>query len=292
MAIRRRLELEQLGERLLPSATPLLLPSFTVPQALAAAHPQQHHALAGHGEGTFTGHSLIVDAGVSYDLQGTADLARLGAVTVSGSVHGLGNILSGHATGTLTFTNDQGSVTVSLLGPLQKFFAPLPTDWHYQVTDATGAFKGLKDQGTLHLTFTQDPPGMTGIAIFPPLAHGTFTLTSPGAHSGHSPKAESGIDGVAMVGPIFPVDRPGVPNTRPLAGAVISVEPANGGPELTRVVADKNGRFHIDLAPGTYRLIPLPPQPGEALPRGTPLTVVVKPGDDTDVTVNYDSGIR
>ena len=38
----------------------------------------------------------------------------------------------------------------------------------------------------------------------------------------------------------------------PLAGAIITVQPANGGPEITRVRADLLGRFKIALAPGTY----------------------------------------
>ena len=41
------------------------------------------------------------------------------------------------------------------------------------------------------------------------------------------PKPPSGIMGTAVVGPISPVERPGVPNTRPLPGAIITVEPAN-----------------------------------------------------------------
>jgi len=96
---------------------------------------------------------------------------------------------------------------------------------------------------------------------------------------------------VAIVGPISPVVRPGVPNTKPLAGAVILVETPRGR-VVEWVVADKNGRFHVNVGPGTYRLVPLPPHPGDMLPRGTPQTVVVKAGDDTDVTVDYDSGIR
>ena len=43
------------------------------------------------------------------------DLARLGHVTVTGTVAGLGFIASGHASGTLTFTNARGSVTVTLV---------------------------------------------------------------------------------------------------------------------------------------------------------------------------------
>jgi hypothetical protein len=102
----------------------------------------------------------------------------------------------------------------------------------------------------------------------------------------------SALRGVAQAGPIFPVERPGVPNTRPLPGAIITIQPAGGGPELARATTDQDGRFQIPLAPGTYLIVPLPPQPGAVLPRGIPQTVTVKAGGFTDVVVEYDTGIR
>jgi hypothetical protein len=102
----------------------------------------------------------------------------------------------------------------------------------------------------------------------------------------------SAITGVAIAGPIFPVERPGVPNSRPLPRAIITLQPAGGGPEITRVTADENGRFQLPIAPGTYLVVPLPPQPGAVLPRGIPQTIVVKPGGFTELVVEYDTGIR
>jgi hypothetical protein len=102
----------------------------------------------------------------------------------------------------------------------------------------------------------------------------------------------SGIRGVAMAGPIFPVERPGVPNTRPLANAIITVQPDGGGAEIARQRTDANGRFEIPLPPGVYRIVPLPPDPTASLPRGEPQTVTVRDGAFTDVVVNYDTGIR
>jgi hypothetical protein len=102
----------------------------------------------------------------------------------------------------------------------------------------------------------------------------------------------SGIRGVAMAGPIFPVERPGIPNTRPLANAIITVQPDGGGAEIARQRTDANGRFEIPLAPGVYRIVPLPPDPTAILPRGEPQTVTVRDGSFTDVVVNYDTGIR
>ena len=104
--------------------------------------------------------------------------------------------------------------------------------------------------------------------------------------------AASGIRGVARVGPISPVVRPGQPDSRPLPGAVITVQPPRGGRELVRVRADGSGRFQLKLNPGSYLLVPLPPDPGAQLPMGKPQPVVVRPGRFTEVTVRYDSGLR
>ncbi len=176
MVYRRTLELEELGQRTLPSVTPF---SMVIPHSIHSQAAPQAHPLAGQGQGTYTGNSLIVDAGVSDTLQGQANLARLGQVTVQGAVHGLGFIASGHATGTLTFTNDNGSVTLELKGPLQKGFSPLPTNWHYVVTEATGAYQDLQgEKGSLQLTLTPDTtPGSPPTLVFP--SQGTFQLTIP-----------------------------------------------------------------------------------------------------------------
>jgi len=104
--------------------------------------------------------------------------------------------------------------------------------------------------------------------------------------------ASSGIAGIALVGPITPVERPGVPNARPLPGAIVTVQPENGGDEIARGTADEKGRFKVPLIPGVYRIVPLPPKPGSVLPRGAPQQVRVREGAFTRVTVRYDSGIR
>jgi hypothetical protein len=104
--------------------------------------------------------------------------------------------------------------------------------------------------------------------------------------------AASGIQGVAMAGPIFPVERPGVPNERPLPDAIITVQPEGGGAEIARQRTDKDGKFQIILPPGTYLLVPLAPDPNARLPRGERQTVKVASGKFTEVVVRYDTGIR
>jgi hypothetical protein len=290
MSLRRRPQVEELGERILPSsvlshhAAVIGAGRFAPPPSLGPLRP---HSLTGEGSGTYTGASLVVDAGVSYTLQGSADLVQIGHVQVTGSVYGLGDIAFGHAGGTLVFSNAGGSVTVSLSGPLQRGFAPLPQYFQYQVVGGTGAYQHFSDHGSLNLIFTPDPPGLT--PHWPPTSHGTFTLTIPGVPP---PTPVSGINGQALVGPIAPVQRIGVPNTAPLAGAVIVIETADGANVVAQTVADGNGNFTIQLPPGHYLLVPLPPHPGDILPRGTSEFVDVMDGVFTSVTVEYDSGIR
>ncbi len=148
------------------------------------------HALAGSGSGSYAVYPLLAAAdplpgsaaplhvivgnvGERYDVTGTANLARLGAVTVTGSVYGLGFIATGHATGTLTFSNSHGSVTVDLTGPSQPGFSPLPTQFQYTVVSGAGAYQQVHDQGTLSLVLQPAAGSSTATS---PAAQGTFTL--------------------------------------------------------------------------------------------------------------------
>lgn len=106
------------------------------------------------------------------------------------------------------------------------------------------------------------------------------------------PKHSSGLRGQALQGPISPVEREGEPNTKPLPGAIITVQPAGGGDEIARTTADSEGRFQLTLKPGTYLLVPLAPNPSAILPRGETQTVTVRKKKLTTVVVNYDTGIR
>jgi hypothetical protein len=133
----------------------------------------------------------------------------------------------------------------------------------------------LSGQGTYHVTGH-------------PENKATWSIVLGGGGGGPT----SGIEGVAMAGPIYPVERPGVPNTRALPYAVITIQPAGGGAEIARQQADQNGKFRIPLAPGNYLIVPLPPQPGAVLPRGNPQSVTVSPGAFVNVVVQYDTGIR
>ncbi len=103
----------------------------------------------------------------------------------------------------------------------------------------------------------------------------------------------TGISGMATAGPTCPVvTEPPDPACadRPVAGATLVVTDLAGS-EIARTVTDADGRFTIELAPGTYRLVP---QPVEGL-MGTAAVVnvtVEAQGLLTGLLVGYDTGIR
>jgi hypothetical protein len=133
------------------------------------------HALAGRGSGAYSNpvnmSSLSADQLTTYNFNGTANLAQMGAVKVTGTIHAVGFVFSGQATGKLTFTTSKGSVTVQLTGAIQQGFSPLPEHFSYKVVSHTGsAYAALADSGTLTLNLTPNAVN------FQPQAQGGFTL--------------------------------------------------------------------------------------------------------------------
>ncbi len=145
-----RLEVNELDPRILPSGSPLPVP---VPTSHAAPVAQQvvTHALAGTGQGTFFLAPSVYGSGTTYVLHGSANLAGLGQVTLSGTIHTAFYRSVGAVTGTLTFSNSRGTVTVQLQAPAQLGSEPPPNQFSYQVVSGTQAFQGVQDSGTLQL---------------------------------------------------------------------------------------------------------------------------------------------
>jgi hypothetical protein len=101
------------------------------------------------------------------------------------------------------------------------------------------------------------------------------------------------LAGQVVIGPVCPVVRVGQGNQcddQPYQGN-LSIRTPAGDQEITQVMADPQGSFAIDLAPGTYQVVPLSP-PGHILPRGIPQIVTLEDGLTTTIVVQYDSGIR
>jgi len=77
---------------------------------------------------------------------------------------------------------------------------------------------------------------------------------------------------------------------QPVQGALLIVEDV-AGVEVARVRSDADGHFAVELAPGSYRLVP---QPVEGLMGTAPaLEFGVELGQPAaPLTVSYDTGIR
>ncbi len=100
----------------------------------------------------------------------------------------------------------------------------------------------------------------------------------------------SGIEGQVLIGPICPVVRAGMDCADKPYQATITVR-TSSGKDVTRFQTATDGKFRLPLPPGEYILHPEMPQ-GKPLPRAAEQPFTVQEGIFTNLTVNYDSGIR
>jgi hypothetical protein len=163
-----RLSLEPLGERLVPSAAQPIVPVSLPPVSIVhTAHP-----LTGRGTGDYHSKRGNPDIGVTHTLAGTAHLQGMGDVKVAGTIHAPGFINSQTFTGTMTLRNAKGRVTVELTSFRPAGPAGLPVWYRYHVVQATGAYKGMKDTGSLRVDVALYPSFAAG-----PDQAGTFRVT-------------------------------------------------------------------------------------------------------------------
>jgi hypothetical protein len=99
---------------------------------------------------------------------------------------------------------------------------------------------------------------------------------------------DSGVKGEVRIGPINPVEQPGVDNTAPYS-ARLTVRSVPEDNVVAETVSDGDGLFLIYLPPGDYVLVP---ENGDPLPIAESQAFTVSPGRFTTVDVAYDSGIR
>jgi hypothetical protein len=102
----------------------------------------------------------------------------------------------------------------------------------------------------------------------------------------------TGIGGVALAGPVCPVERvPPDPACapRPVPGATVVIRDGSGS-EVARVATAADGSFFVELPAGEYEV---QPQPAEGL-MGTAAAqqVTVVDGSAATVQLDYDTGIR
>jgi hypothetical protein len=95
-----------------------------------------------------------------------------------------------------------------------------------------------------------------------------------------------------MIGPSCAVVTQAHPCPDAPFAATVSVRDG-AGKEVTKFTTGSDGRFRVELAPGTYTLVPINPNPIPSIPpTGREQTVTVTDGKLTPVLVQYDSGIR
>jgi hypothetical protein len=101
----------------------------------------------------------------------------------------------------------------------------------------------------------------------------------------------SGVAGRVLLGPQCPVLQAGSPcPDKPVAAEVQVFK--SGSDELVKSTdSGQDGRFRIDLEPGSYELLPVVSESG-GLPYGKRVLVVVESGKYNRVTLSLDSGIR
>ena len=86
----------------------------------------------------------------------------MNAANLSGQITTPGFIETGIATGQLTLSGVSGSVTLTVKGPKENGFGPMPPRLTFSITSATGKYGGAKGNG--HIVIRLDA------------ASGTFTM--------------------------------------------------------------------------------------------------------------------
>jgi hypothetical protein len=98
----------------------------------------------------------------------------------------------------------------------------------------------------------------------------------------------TGLTGVVMRGPITPVCQVDVPCDAPFS-ATFTVQ--QNGRSVAQFHTDADGHFTVMLAPGNYTIVPASDAPIIA-PQSQVKTVQVMPTGLTNVTLEFDTGIR
>ena len=100
--------------------------------------------------------------------------------------------------------------------------------------------------------------------------------------------ADGGAEGQVLIGPMCPVVQVGQPCPDQPYQTKLTIN-GQDGKRITQVQTDQQGRFKISLKPGQYILHPESPN---VMPFTAEQSFSVAAGQFTQITVNYDSGIR
>ena len=98
----------------------------------------------------------------------------------------------------------------------------------------------------------------------------------------------SGIEGQVLVGPMCPVVQQGQECPDQPYQATLTVINRDGI-QIAQFLTDAQGHFSVPLVPGEYTLHPESPN---GIPFAGDQSFIVETGRFTQISVNYDSGIR
>ena len=124
-----------------------------------------------------------------------------------------------------------------------------------------------------------------------PIFHLILLLLASCAPSAEGRASISGVAGKVLIGPQCPVEQAGSPCPDKPVAAEVQVFSAGSDELVTSSDSGENGRFRIDLEPGSYELLPVVSESG-GFPSGTRMHVTVEAGERRRVTLSLDSGIR
>ncbi len=118
----------------------------------------------------------------------------------------------------------------------------------------------------------------------------SLLILGAGCVSTNYTSATSGIHGQVTLGPTCPVQRPNDPNCadKPYQTSLIVL--TEDGKLAANVQSDAQGNFTVGLMPGNYIVSPAPSN--RPLPRAAPQPVRVNDNQFTDITIQFDTGIR
>jgi len=137
---------------------------------------------------------------------------------------------------------------------------------------------------------TTASPGATSTAALTATATPTSSAepTSTPPSPTPTPATGTGVAGVALVGPSCPVVREGEPcPDKPWQGIVVARRAS--GAEAGRAKTDAEGRFVLQLPPGSYMVVTLT---SGVFPAPASVQATVVAGQITQVELRLDSGIR
>jgi hypothetical protein len=152
MTLRRTvLNVEQLGARVLPSATVTIPAATTSVAKVSTTTVTTTTGVAWTGQGRFTITTNKSTNAKTYALDGSAAFGSSGFFAISGSLTTVGN-KSGTSTGTVVLSDPRGKLTLSVTGSTQAANSALPASYTYKVVSGTGFFAHYAGTGSFKIT--------------------------------------------------------------------------------------------------------------------------------------------